>query len=47
MFYVTIVFFLTSSGVCAVVILKYGVSDSGEEIAHSLKQLLKTKILPP
>ena len=37
----TIVFFLTSSGIYAVVILKDGESDSGEETAQSLKQLVK------
>ena len=34
-------FFLTSSGIYAVVMLKDGESDSGEETAQSLKQLLK------
>ena len=38
------VFFLKSSGIYAFVILKDGVSDSDEEMAKSLKQLVKKKI---
>ena len=38
------VFFLKSSGIYAFVILKDDVSDSDEEMAKSLKQLVKKKI---
>ena len=37
-------FFLTSSGIYAFVILKNDVTESGEEMAQSLKQLVKKKI---
>ena len=50
-FYFDTCFFMTSSGIYAVVILKdgesdSGESDSGEETARSLKQLVKRRLAP-
>ena len=45
-FYFDTYFFMTSSGIYAVVILKDGESDSGEETAQSLKQLVKRRLAP-